>query len=782
MEPRATPLERGNRSASGIVTALLVRALPWVLCASLLAVTLVTHGTTVGDLLRYAVYLAVGVALPGTLLVLLLLPGRRPPLEHLALGTVLGLATQLPVIMLLVLAGHPAWLRAWPAAVVLVVLLVPPLRRRCRTAATTVDWSQRAPVWWHWGVATSVALLGAKVLRSFLSAPVPPDDGVYYVDLPWHLALVHAVTRGAPLEVPQVAGTVVEYHWFADGDMAAASVMSGVPEAVVLLRLWPLVMVVLGMLLVVRLARVLSGGWGAGLVAAWVFTVSGGLRLPPAAFPESPIVPFSPSHVYVVVMAVGAMILVVHGLRGASLHLGGWLVLVLLLAAAGGGKPAALPTIACGAALTAGAGLVLRRLRPHVRPALKVLLACAALLPVTATLFSGSDSQSSVHPLAFMTWHELYREIHRRTGDPLDRSVLDAIDSLGPRVLSQLVLMLLLGLVLTHLGLALGAASFVHEKVRRDPVAWFVAGALGSSFAAYALVSHQAYSQVYFVRLALAYGAAVLAWVLVGAARRARAERSARVLLVVAGALLGALLARATEGAVPVLDRSERASIEAWRSAYLLSCAVFVGGLGVVALLFHLASRRRPALRGSAAAVVAGAVVLGAPAYAVRDTAFQHAVYAVNGTRVAPVQQPRTANDIPLPSGGAAAMHWLNLNTPRDAVVATNRHCSRGTPDSGCVSNLYMVSGLGGRQTVLESWAYVSVSGGPTGNNPYPELLAANDALFTDPSPEGFARMKRVHGLGWLVADSTATPISPRLAAFATPRFSAGTVTVYEVR
>ena len=42
--------------------------------------------------------------------------------------------------------------------------------------------------------------------------------------------------------------------------------------------------------------------------------------------------------------------------------------------------------------------------------------------------------------------------------------------------------------------------------------------------------------------------------------------------------------------------------------------------------------------------------------------------------------------------------------------------------------------------------------------------------------------MKREFGLSWLVADSTASTISPELPRFATPRFSAGTVTVYEVR
>ena len=54
--------------------------------------------------------------------------------------------------------------------------------------------------------------------------------------------------------------------------------------------------------------------------------------------------------------------------------------------------------------------------------------------------------------------------------------------------------------------------------------------------------------------------------------------------------------------------------------------------------------------------------------------------------------------------------------------------------------------------------------------------------LFTDPSVAAFERMKRDFNVTWLVADSTSTPVSPRITEFATPRFHAGTVTIYEVK
>ncbi|MFC7491815.1 MULTISPECIES: hypothetical protein [unclassified Knoellia] len=772
---------RGAPSVATVASTFVARGLPWVLCAAVLGSYLEVNGTAMSDLGRYAGYLAAAVALPGVLILRALVPSRRPWVEDVVLGTAVGMAAQLALLVLVVALGvsQLSWLRWWPALVVLPVLLVPRLRRRCLSTGSAAARAAQAPGWWHWGVAGACLVAGAGAVRAFLESPLPPGEGVYYVDLPWHLALVHAATRSVPLEVPQVAGTTVEYHWFADGDMAAASVVSGVPEAVVLLRLWPTAVVVTGLLLVAVLARALSGTWAAGVVAAWIFAVLRGVQVLPAHFAQGPIVLASPSHGYVAVMTAGAMVVIVWALRGQRIGWGGWLLLVALLAGAGGSKPAALPTLLCGAALTSAMSLLVHRRWDRVKAPAMVLLACAALLPLTAIFLSGSDSETSVRLFDFIRWHPTLRDVLSAGSGS---SLLPAgVADLGVRSL-QILGLGLLAVAFPHVGLHFGAAGFALRSVRADPVAWFVAGTIAASFAAFLIVSHPAFSQVYFVRLALVHGAAVLAWILVGAARRAPAPQARRVGLVAAGALVGAALAWLTARLAPTLDLAERSSVVAWRSAFLWSMMVFVGGLGLIAGALLLAGRRQRQLQRSAAAVLAGALVLGAPAYAVRDGALDAAGDALRGTRVDAVEKPRVSNEIPLPAGGGAAMHWLDLNTPRDAVVATNRHCSRGTVAKGCVSNLYLVSGLGGRQAVLESWAYVSVSGGPSGPSPYPERLAANDALFTDPTPEGFERMKQEHGLGWLVADATATPVSPRITEFATPRFSAGTITVYEVR
>jgi len=780
--PRLGSPEPGRWAApAGVAVA--ARVLPWVLGAGLPLSYLLIHGTSAADLLRYAVYLAVGVVLPGTLIVRALrapAPVARPTVEDLALGAATGMVGQLIALAVAVVAGQPSWVRWWPVPVVVGSVALPALRRRCWTRDGTAGRREPAPVWWHWGVAGAVAVVGVLTARPFMDFPLPPAQGVYYVDLPWHLALVHAVTRSVPPEVPQAAGLTAKYHWFSDADMAAASVVSGVPEAVVLLRLWPVAVLAAGAVLVSVLARTLSGSWAAGVLAAWIFAALRGVQVLPVHLTESPVVPFSPSHVYVVVLTVAAMVLVVPALRGEPLGKGGWALLTGLLLAAGGGKPVVLPTLACGAVAAAVAGRVLLRERAPTRTALGLLLVCVALLPLTATMFSGSDSTSSLSPFGFMRFNPMFRAVSGSV-DGISRAGVDGgFAGVSPRA-AAIVLLMLVALAFSHLNTALGALAFLSRTVRRDPAAWFLAGALAASFGAYLVLTHPAYSQVYFVRLALAYGAAVQAWVIVGAVRRLRRQRVG-VQVAVAGVVTGTALAWLTARLVPPLVGAERSSLVAWRSAFGWSLLVFVGGLAVVATVIAVAARRAGPRRWVAATVVAAALVIGAPAHAVRHRTVDPVVDALAGRTRPVVTTPRGPNDIPLPAGGAAAMAWLDAHSPTDAVVATNRHCSRGLVERACASNLYWVSGLGGRQTVLESWAYVSVLGGPTRPDPYPARRAENDALFTAPTAEGFARMKREFGLSWLVADSTASSISPELPRFATARFTAGTVTVYEVR
>ena len=50
----------------------------------------------------------------------------------------------------------------------------------------------------------------------------PPNGTSYYQDLLFHLSMVHELMRSMPPQWPQVAGEPLEYHWFANADMAGA--------------------------------------------------------------------------------------------------------------------------------------------------------------------------------------------------------------------------------------------------------------------------------------------------------------------------------------------------------------------------------------------------------------------------------------------------------------------------------------------------------------------------------------------------------------------------------
>ena len=94
----------------------------------------------------------------------------------------------------------------------------------------------------------------------------------------------------------------------------------------------------------------------------------------------------------------------------------------------------------------------------------------------------------------------------------------------------------------------------------------------------------------------------------------------------------------------------------------------------------------------------------------------------------------------------------------------------------------FWVSGLGGRRTVLEGWAYTSAAKSPSAPTPFPQRLAANDVVFTNPDAQDINQLRQRYGASWLVADRSVGPVSPQLARFAIPRFTSGEITVYELR
>jgi len=744
-----------------------VRVLPWLLVLGVATVALLEAGTPALDIGRYGAYWVFGVALPGLLVVRATVGSRGNWPEDVALGAVVGLVLELVCFALWSILGLQRLLWLWPLLVVLIFVALPRLRHHWRISSPLP-----LPRLWSWGVASAIGVSDLVMRQSAFSYPLPPAGGVYYQDVTWHLSIVHELTRSFPPQIPQVSGEVLRYHWFSHVHMAVAHLVSGVPEATVVLRLWILPLLALTALIGARLAMELSGRWWSGPVAAWTLIVFQGTNLLPVTGSSGIIFPDSPSQVYVLPLTLGAATLIVRALRGVRLRMG-WVVLALLLVAAAGGKPTAMPLILAGTCL-AGLSLLIQRRRQWLA-ALSVAAMVAVILPISMLAVAGSDVGSKISLFDFVEWSPIY---HSLTGAGLHPAVgpllPEGVNDLSSRSLVIIAVLLLVPLV-GNVGHLAPFVLFASRRLRKDPALWFMGGFVLAGWGVYLVLSHPAYSQAYFLGLANAVAAVFGAWALAAVVPRTAGAGRRIAAVLIGGAVIGAgvlALARAVTPSLSGHMNSLAAVLSSFLAPLALVCAVTLAGL----VAWMAVRRRVPGLRGWGTALVMAALVIGGPAYGSFRSSARATVYFV-------VDKPVPARGgYQLSPGAGAAMAWLDEHTPNDAVVATNRHCVKGPQRPGCLSLAFWVSGLGGRRTVIEGWGYTSAAKGTTAPTPFPERLAVNDAVFTDPSLDTIDRLRREYGASWLVADRSAGRVSAELARFADPRFSSGQVTVYELR
>ena len=751
-----------------------VRSLPWLLVLGAATAALSQTGTPAIDIARYLAYWCLGVTLPGLLVVRATVGSAGNWPEDVALGAVTGLGLEVLCFALWSVLGLQQQLWLWPLLVGLAFVAVPGLRRHWRLRSP-----RPLPRLWSWGVASAIVICIATVRRNTFASLLPPAGGVYYQDLPWHLAIVHELTRSFPPQISQVAGEVLRYHWFSHAHMASAHLVSGVPEATVLLRLWIIPVLAVTALLGARLAVELSGKWWSGPVAAWALVVLGGTDLLPVAGEVGILFPGSPSHAYVLPVFLGVVILIVRALRGVRLG-AGWAVLALLLVLAAGAKPTAMPLVLAGTGL-AGLALLVQRRRQWLA-ALGVVAMVAVILPISLLAVAGGGSGSTISLFDFVEWIPLYHQLtgagyHRAIGPLLPEGVND----LSARSVTILALLFLIPLV-ANLGRLVPFAWLGSRRMRQDPAAWFMAGVVLAGWVVYLVLSHWAYSQAYFLRLASPIALVFGAWAL--AAAVPPASRSGRGVgtVLAGGSVIGFAVVALGRALTPALPAASAMSVS--QESLTVVVASFVAPLAVLgaatvlgSLGWVVARQKVPGLRGWGSSLALAALVLGGPAY--------------NAFKISTPALVAFVADKPVPSGSryrlspgaGAAMAWVEQNTPDKAVVATNRQCVAGKQRPRCLALTFRVSGFGGRRTVLEGWGYTSAAGKYSGSpSPFPERLAINDAAFTDPSAATIERLRKDYGASWLVADTSAGPVSSELAQFAVARFSSGEVTVYQLR
>ncbi len=745
-----------------------LRALPWLLALGLAAVVLLQAGTPAADIVRYAVYWCLGVALPGVLVSRAVFGTRGNWPEDVAVGAVTGLALEIPSFVIWSVLGLQAQLWLWPLLVAVVFAAAPGLRGYWR-----ISGSRPLPPLWSWGVASAIGACVLAVRDGAFAAPLPPAGGVYYQDITWHLSIVHELTRSFPPQIPQVAGEMLRYHWFSHVHMAAAHLVSGAPVATVVLRLWILPLLTLTALIGATLARELSRTWWSGPLAAWILVVFQGTYLLPVAGSAGVIFTDSPSQVYVVPLVLGATTVIVRALRGRRLR-AGWAVLALILLASAGGKPVSMPLVLAGTCLAAIALLLQRR--RQWRAALSILAMAAVILPASLLYVAGSDGGSSrISLFGFLEWSPFY---HRLTGQgfhPAASPILPpGVNDLSPRSLAILALLLLVPLV-ANIGHLAPFVLIASRRLRKDPALWFIAGAVAAGGGVYLVLSHPSYSQLYFLGLADAVAAVFGAWALAAAVPPAVTTGRRVLAVLVGGAIIGGGAVTLARSLTPPLS-GHLSSLSAVAASFLapLAWAGAVAGVGFVA--WALSRRRVPGLRGWGLPLVLAALVLGGPAQDAIDGPAD-GLAAVAADRPVP-----KGVGYPISASAAAAMAWIDQHTAADAVIATNRHCAVGPERPTCLSLAFWVSGLGGRRTVIEGWGYTSVADGLVAPPAYRERAAVNDAVFTNPSRTSINRLRREYGPRWLVADRSAGPVPVGLDQLADARFTSGKVTVYELR
>ncbi len=770
-EVEATPRHRLFMAAGQVGG----RALPWLVALGVASTALLQTGTPAPDIARYVVYWCLGVVLPGLLVVRATVGTRGNWPEDVALGAIAGLALELVSFAMWSLLGLQQQLWLWPIVVVVIFVAVPRLRRHWR-----IDAPHPLPRLWSWGVASAIVACTLRVRQSALAAPLPPAGGFYNQDITWHLSIVHELTRSFPPQVPQVAGEGLRYHWFSHVHLAAAHLVSGVPEATIVLRLWIIPLLAVTALIGARLAMELSGRWWSGPVAAWTLIVFEGTSLLPVLGEAGVIFLTSPSQVYVLPLVMGVAILIVRALRGTRLR-AGWVLLVLLLVVSAGAKPTAMPLVLAG---TCFAGLsLLRQRRPQWRAALSVVAIVAVILPVSLVLVAGSDTgRSSIRLFDFVEFNGLYHQLTGAGFHPSFGPLLpEGVNDLSGRSILILAILLLV-LLVDNIGRLVPFASFASKALRKDPAARFMTGCVVAGWVVYLTLSHVAYSQAYFLRLANPLASVFGAWVL-AASVPSTARPGRRVGAVLAGGtLLGAGVVALGHAVTPTLD-GQTNDLTAVATSMAVPLLVVVTAIVAGALAWALARRRVPALRGWGLGLGLAALVLGGPAEGAITGSVRDGIFFVA--------------DAPLPEGGSiaasrdgyllspeagAAMAWVNQHTADDAVLATNRHCVEGRQRPHCISLAFWVSGLGGRRTVIEGWGYAGEARSASAPTPFPARLATNDVVFTNPSPQNIHRLREQYAASWLVADRSAGPVSPRLAQFAVPRFRAGQITIYELR
>ncbi|MEV7006437.1 hypothetical protein [Streptosporangium sp. NPDC051022] len=735
------------------------------------------YGVSAADVALFAAYVALGLTLPGLLLLRALYGGSRTAAEEVALGTTLGYAVEVLAYVAARAAGAPLLVLAWPVAVYAVFLAVPRLRRHWRGTHRP----RRSPLWYSWSLALVVAFLVAwSALAVFGRQGLAwPALGVSTVDMPFHLALVGELRNHVPPSVPWIDGEPLLYHWFVYAHLAAASWVTGVEPEVLLLRLGMLPMLAAFVVLVGMTGRRVTNSWPAASAAVLCAVLVAAPNLYLGANPNftwggiQETAWLSPTQTFGALLFAPVVVILLDLFERRSHGAGTWVLLGVLLVAVMGAKATYLPMLAAGL-LAVTVLEALKWGRPHRSSLVALGMTAACLLFAQFVLFGHVRQGTVVQPLDLMrlTWAELTGR--DQAAEPPTAS--------------------LLGLTLVYLscwavawGGALGLLSRLRLLVRPAVVLMLGIGAAGLGAAL--LLAHPGLSQLYFLRGAYPYPVIVAVYGLLVVLRRARVSHRATLLAAGAGAAVAQLIPFACGVRVPLAPGQGDTALY---RPYLVLAVVAV----VVYAVLVRAGRRSgddPAgdpigggrLRARALVLVMLAAV-GLPA-----AAHARVLSLVHGGSLAYQGGGEAAQgggaDL-VPAGALDAGRWLRDHSDPDDLIATNVHCRWGH-ESPCDSSQFWASALTERHVLVEGWAYTSTNmdrwrpGELPQHRPFwdGERMRANEAVFDAPSVASAGLLRDRYGVRWLLADERRLRPGTRIGEVADLRFRSGDYAVYRL-
>lgn len=717
-------------------------------------------GVGLGDALLFTGYVLAFLTFPGTV-VWRAVAKPGPSLGNdLILGTILGLVLEAPLYVLLRLFDLTQLIYGYPVAVLAGALVV--VWRRRRVGPVVIG---RASLWSWAGAA--VAFVQILLVTNQMWSYRPIDAlRAPYVDEPFHLAIAGDLLHHFPAQMPWVEGTPLFYHWLVYVHLASAATVTHIELIVLMRSLSIALLVLLAVGGAYAAATRLTGRKWPGFVAALVLAMGatpdffGWTSLvSPAqlAFDSVTRAFYSPTHAFVMPLQMVLMVLVVEMIRRERWQWRPWLLTVVVMVAVAGAKSSALPTIIAGLFLALVVTAVLRRKR--MAGILGALLGSAvAVFLVAQQLFYGGGT--------------------RATGIDLNGSTVQRLGILMLPEGETLPASAPLSIWVTFtVGFVLVAVPVIIGLVRggwRRPELLFLAGTWAAGAGAMMVLSHPALSQAYFLLGASGFIAVVMA---VSLSDIIPVDLSWRDGLRIAGCTALGCLALVIVRLLVGDDMPEDGS--AFTPTLLTQLVIGLLVLAVaLALVLVYARRSTIAALPAVVALMLGVVLAGAP---------QTIALATVGPAL-----PRAPDTDIIGPGGVAAARFVRAHSQPDDLIATNAHCI-GLPVPDCDRRNFWIAAYAERRVLVEGWAYIDplVVGLPStdlNNSAYlpfwdPELLQANDAAITHPSPATLATLRDEHEVDWLVVDRRySTDLRGLRRELGQPRFKGGLYSVFDLR